>query len=100
MRLVRTSYRTAARQAGRRHECDRQLRERAENIKLSELDRLLKKLERAEDDTARSAEITQAFDRLVNKLLHPPLASLRDDAASGHRQGLVDALKRLFQLGE
>lgn len=78
----------------------RLLRERAESVKLDELDRLLKRLERATDAESRQAEITQSFDRLVNKLLHPPLASLRDDAASGHRQGLLEALRRLFQLGE
>lgn len=78
----------------------KQLRERAEAVKIDELNRLLKRLERATDDPTRNAEITQAFDRLVNKLLHPPLASLRDDAASGHRQGLVEALRKLFQLGD
>lgn len=93
----------------------RQLRQRAEAVKTEELNRLLKRLERLEslapetagDGAERArrieagrAEITQAFDRVVNKLLHPPLASLRDDAADGHRQGLVEALRRLFQLGD
>lgn len=78
----------------------KKLRERAESVKTSELERLLKRLERAEAGPQQTAEIQQAFDRLVNKLLHPPLASLRNDAASGHRQGLVDALRRLFQLGD
>jgi len=35
---------------------------------------------------------------LVNKLLHPPLESLRDEAESGPPDGLLEALKRLFQL--
>ena len=39
-----------------------------------------------------------AFDRLVNKLLHPPLESLRDESRHGPPHGLLDALKRLFQL--
>jgi glutamyl-tRNA reductase len=78
----------------------KQLRDRAEAVKIDELNRLLRRLERIDDDALRAAEITQAFDRLVNKLLHPPLASLRDDAASGHRQGLVEALRKLFQLGD
>ena len=78
----------------------KQLRERADSVKTSELERLLARLERAETPEKQQAEITQAFDRLVNKLLHPPLASLRDDAAAGHRQGLVEALRRLFQLGD
>lgn len=78
----------------------KQLREQAESIKQSELERLLKRLERADTPEKQQAEVTQAFDRLVNKLLHPPLASLRDDAESGHREGLLEALRRLFQLGD
>jgi glutamyl-tRNA reductase len=50
------------------------------------------------DERART-EISQAFDRLINKLLHPPLESLRDEARTqGTPQALVEALKRLFQL--
>ena len=45
-----------------------------------------------------AAEIGQSFDRLVNKLLHPPLESLRSEAEKGPPHGLLDALKRLFQL--
>lgn len=78
----------------------KQLRQQAEAIKQSELERLLKRLERAESPEKQQAEVTQAFDRLVNKMLHPPLASLRDDAESGHREGLLEALKRLFQLSD
>jgi glutamyl-tRNA reductase len=37
-------------------------------------------------------------DRLVNKLLHPPLQSLRDEAYQDSADGLLDALKRLFRL--
>ncbi|MCA9172840.1 MAG: hypothetical protein KDB23_34525, partial [Planctomycetales bacterium] len=37
-------------------------------------------------------------DRLVNKLLHPPLESLRHEAKHGTPHGLLDALRRLFQL--
>ncbi len=43
-------------------------------------------------------EIRQSFDRLVNKLLHPPLESLRDESRHGFPAALVDALARLFQL--
>ena len=35
---------------------------------------------------------------LVNKLLHPPLEALRDEAQAGAPHGLLDALKRLFGL--
>jgi glutamyl-tRNA reductase len=38
------------------------------------------------------------MDRVVNKLLHPPLESLRDAATEGAGHGLLEALKRLFRL--
>ena len=46
----------------------------------------------------RGTRSRQAFDRLVNKLLHPPLETLRDEAQHGIPHALVDAFKRLFQL--
>ena len=49
------------------------------------------------DDRARD-DIRQSFDRLINKLLHPPLESLRDEAAGGVPHALVEALKTLFRL--
>jgi glutamyl-tRNA reductase len=74
----------------------RRLKERADEVKAEELTRLLNKL--AGLDPKTRGEITTAFDRLVNKLLHPPLESLRDEARQGEPHGLLDALKRLFQL--
>jgi glutamyl-tRNA reductase len=62
----------------------------------AELDRLFRRLPGL-DDAAR-AEIRQAFDRYAAKLLHPPLASLRSESRSGPPHGLLDALKRLFDL--
>ncbi len=73
-----------------------QLRKGWEQPKEDELQRLLNKLPQL-DEHARQ-EIRQAFDRLVNKLLHPPLESLRDEARHGFPNALVDALARLFQL--
>jgi glutamyl-tRNA reductase len=61
-----------------------------------ELQRLFHKLPEL-DDHARS-EIRQAFDRLVNRLLHSPLESLRDESRHGIPHVLLDALSRLFQL--
>ncbi|MFM8733963.1 MAG: glutamyl-tRNA reductase [Pirellulales bacterium] len=43
-------------------------------------------------------EIRQAFERYAAKMLHPPLASLRNESHSGPPHGLLDALKRLFDL--
>ena len=61
-----------------------------------ELRRLFNKL--TDLDEKSREEIRQSFDRLVNKLLHPPLESLRSEAQSGPPHGLLEALKRLFQL--
>ncbi|MDG2221272.1 MAG: glutamyl-tRNA reductase [Rubripirellula sp.] len=78
----------------------RRLRDQAQEIKSDELDRLINKLQLTNGDDVARKEIEKSFDRLINKLLHPPLSSLRDDAADGHKRGLVEALRQLFQLGE
>jgi len=62
----------------------------------AELDRLFRRLPGL--DEAARAEIRQAFDRYAAKLLHPPLASLRSESRAGPPHGLLDALKRLFDL--
>ncbi len=64
--------------------------------KEDELRRLFNKLPELDDKTR--AEITQSFERLINKLLHPPLESLRSESQQGPPHGLLEALKRLFQL--
>ncbi|MFP6576711.1 MAG: glutamyl-tRNA reductase [Pirellulaceae bacterium] len=73
-----------------------QLKTQADSQKEKELLRLFNKLEQL--DEATRDEIRQSFDRLTNKLLHPPLESLRHDTTQGGQHGLLDALKRLFQL--
>jgi len=75
----------------------RRLKVRAGELKTEELGRLLNKLEPELSDKARK-EIERSFDRLVNKLLHPPLESLRTEAETGAPHGLIDALTRLFKL--
>ena len=72
------------------------LRQGWQKPKEDELERLLHKLPDL-DDRARE-EIRRSFDRLMNKLLHPPLESLRNEARHGVPRGLLDALARLFQL--
>jgi glutamyl-tRNA reductase len=72
------------------------LRQGWQSLRDQELRRLFNKLPEL-DDRSR-AEIEQAFDRYVNKLLHPPLESLRDESRHGAPHGLLDALKRLFHL--
>lgn len=74
----------------------KRLKEGWQQPKDDELRRLFNKLPEL-DDRARG-EIGQAFERLINKLLHPPLESLRSESQQGPPHGLLDALKRLFQL--
>ncbi len=74
----------------------KRLKEGWQQPKEDELRRLFNKLPDL-DDKARG-EISQAFERLINKLLHPPLESLRTESQQGPPHGLLEALKRLFQL--
>lgn len=74
----------------------KRLREGWHEPKDQELRRLLNKLPELNEESRE--EISRSFDRLVNKLLHPPLESLRDEARYGPPHGLLDALKRLFNL--
>jgi len=73
-----------------------QLKQGWQKPKEEELQRLLNKL--PDLDERGRLEITRSFDRLLNKLLHPPLESLRDEARDGIPHVLLDALSRLFQL--
>ncbi len=74
----------------------RRLKVRADEVKSEEITRLLNKLGTIEPRV--KDEIERAFDRLVNKLLHPPLESLRDHGDPGTKHGLLDAFKQLFKL--
>jgi glutamyl-tRNA reductase len=74
----------------------RQLRQGWHEVRDDELRRLFNKL--PELDERSRQEISQAFERYVNKLLHPPLESLRDESRTGTPHSLLEALKRLFRL--
>lgn len=76
----------------------KRLKEGWQQPKDDELKRLFNKL--PELDPKARDEISQSFERLVNKLLHPPLESLRSEAEKGPPHGLLEALKRLFRLEE
>jgi glutamyl-tRNA reductase len=72
-----------------------------ESAQTAELERLYKRLPGL-DERARG-EIRRFSDRLVGKMLHPPLESLRDASRDGSPHGLhglLEALQRLFQLKE
>ncbi len=72
------------------------LRQGWQTLRDQELKRLFNKLPSLGSN--ERSEIEQSFDRYVNKLLHPPLESLRDEARHGVPHGLLEALKRLFHL--
>jgi len=72
------------------------LRTAWQGVKDEELKRLFNKLPQL--DEREKAEIAQSFDRYANKLLHPPLESLRNESKHGIPHALVDAFKRLFKL--
>ena len=74
-----------------------QLRQQADQAKTAELTRLMNRLDGVSEP--HREEIEQSFNRLVNKILHPPLKSLQDDAVN-ESGSLLDALKKLFQLGD
>lgn len=70
------------------------LREHWTDISRAELDRLYRKLPGLEDPQRQAIEAT--IQRIVNKLLHPPLEALKDEAREGTPEGLLQALRRLF----
>lgn len=76
----------------------KRLRELWHDIRREEMDALERKLQHL--DEADIQHIERTIERIINKLLHPPLATLRDEARIGPPHGLLDALKRLFHLGD
>jgi glutamyl-tRNA reductase len=71
------------------------LREAWSKPKDLELQRLFNKLPNLSDESRD--EIAQSFDRLTNKLFHPPLETIRMEARKGKPTELLDALTRLFR---
>jgi glutamyl-tRNA reductase len=72
------------------------LRERWHELSRQELDLLFRKL--PDLSAADQQAIERTVERIVNKLLHPPLETLRDEAREGTPHGLLDAIRRLFHL--
>jgi len=75
-----------------------QLKQQAHEAKEIELQRLKNRLDGISPEQMEQIEV--AFHRLTNKILHPPLKSLQTDVASDKHGGMIDALKKLFQLGD
>lgn len=74
------------------------LRDQANETKEAEITWLMNRIGDDISDEQR-ATIEQAFHRLVNKMLHSPLKSVRDDSEKGS-SSLMEAVRRLFQLGD
>lgn len=70
------------------------LREHWNEISRSELDRMYRKLPNLNEEQRAAVEAT--IQRIVNKLLHPPLEALKDEARAGTPEGLLHAIRRLF----
>lgn len=74
----------------------KRLREQWHDVSRDELERLRSKLSHLSPADLETVE--RSMERIVNKLLHPPLEALRHEAKAGTPHGLIDALKRLFHL--
>ena len=74
----------------------KRLREQWHELSEQEMQRLFAKLEHLEPNDLQTIE--KSIQQIVNKLLHPPLEALREEAREGTPHGLLDALKRLFHL--
>jgi glutamyl-tRNA reductase len=87
------------RTTSRRHATARVIalyREALGKVQTAELERLYDRLPNVNEDSR--LEIRRFADRLVAKMLHPPLESLRDASHNGSPHALLDAFQRLFQL--
>jgi glutamyl-tRNA reductase len=72
------------------------LRDEWHAISRQELDLLFRKMPhlQVEDRTA----VERSVERIVNKLLHPPLQTIREEAKAGTPHGLLETIRRLFNL--
>lgn len=72
-----------------------ELRRRWNEVKDEEIQRLFNKCGPLPSET--ESEIRYVFDRLINKLLHAPMRTLRDESTRGKPNGLLDAMFKLFR---
>ncbi|MEZ6045133.1 MAG: glutamyl-tRNA reductase [Planctomycetaceae bacterium] len=76
----------------------KRLMEQWSEVRDQELERLFSRLDTLEE--TQQQEITYAIDRILKKILHPPLQTLKDQAREGTPHTLMDALRRLFRLSD
>ena len=71
-----------------------QLRGQWQDVSRKELETLFRKIPQLEDDD--QDQIRRTVDRIMNKLLHPPLETLKDEAREGTPESLLEAIRKLF----
>jgi glutamyl-tRNA reductase len=72
------------------------LRDKLETIRRAEVDKALARLLHADEETRRTVEaLSQA---IVNKILHAPMAKLRDSSRAGHGHRWIESISELFGL--
>lgn len=71
------------------------LRDWAEGIRRTELEKFLRSLELSPQDRGKVEALTEA---IVNKLLHRPISFLKESSARGEVEPYVDLVRRLFGL--
>lgn len=76
----------------------KELREQWHDVRDLELERLFAKIDHLEP-TDRD-QIKHAMDRVINKILHPPMQALKNQSKEGTPHGLLDALRHLFKLSD
>ncbi|MFN0195283.1 MAG: glutamyl-tRNA reductase [Planctomycetaceae bacterium] len=76
----------------------KQLREQWHDLRAQEVERLMQKLPHLSHKDREIIE--KSVEQIVNKLLHPPLEALREEARTGTPHGLLDALRKLFGISE
>ncbi|RJQ45182.1 MAG: glutamyl-tRNA reductase [Nitrospiraceae bacterium] len=70
------------------------LRNKAEEIRKTELDKVLKKLGPMEEEKIKAIDYMTAS--IVNKLIHPPTVALKSD--NDDKEVMLDVIHKLFQL--
>ncbi|MEQ9406794.1 MAG: glutamyl-tRNA reductase [Fuerstiella sp.] len=74
------------------------LRQQLTDISGREMEILFRRLPDLTEE--QRAAIEKTVHRIVNKVLHPPLETLKVEAKAGPPHGLLDAVKQLFHLGD
>ena len=74
----------------------KQLRETWSGVAEAELEALFRRLPDASEQDREA--IRRSVHRITQRLLHPPLEAIREEAQEGTPDGLLDAVRRLFGL--